>query len=171
MLSLIFAGAFFLLCLFASLKDLASLTIPNWVNAGFVLLFFPAALALGISWETFGLHLLLGFVALVAGFALFSFNFFGGGDAKMIPGVLLWLGPAGALTFLMMTALAGGVLAIAILLARKTVPEPFAPGFVRATMQDGAGVPYAIAITAGAIAAAPLSPFLTEFLSQFSEFH
>ena len=171
MLSLIFAGAFFLLCLFASMKDLASLTIPNWVNAGFVLLFFPAALVAGIGWEAFGLHLLIGFVALIVGFILFSFNMFGGGDAKMIPGVLLWIGPSGALTFLAMTALAGGALAIAILFARKTVPEPFAPGFVHASMQDGAGVPYALAITAGAIAAAPLSPFLTEFLSQFSEFH
>lgn len=171
MLSLLFAGTFFLLCLFACMKDLASLTIPNWVNAGFVLLFFPAALAAGVGWETFGWHLLLGFVAFAIAFGLFSLNLFGGGDAKMIPGVLLWVGPAGGLEFLFGTALAGGALAIAVLAARKTVPEPFAPGFVRATMQEGAGVPYAIAISVGAVVAAGASPLLTEFLRQFSELH
>ena len=171
MLSLIFAGAFFLLCLFASTKDLANLTIPNWVNAGFLLLFFPAAIFAGLNPETIGWHVLIGFTALVIGFILFSLNLFGGGDAKMIPGVLLWVGPAGGFDFLMGTALAGGALAVAVLAARKTIPEPLAPGFVRATMQEGAGVPYAIAITVGAFVAAPASPLLTEFLNQFSSFH
>ncbi len=171
MISLIFAGAFFLLCIFASLKDLASLKIPNWVNAGFVILFFPAALVAGMGWETFGWHLLIGFIAFAAGFALFSFNLIGGGDAKMIPGVILWVGPSGALSFLIGTALAGGALAVIVLAARKTVPEPFAPGFARATLQEGAGVPYAVAITVGAFMGALSSPLLTEFLSQFSGFH
>ena len=171
MISLFLAGIFFILCLFASMKDLASLTIPNWVNAGFILLFFPAALAAGIGWETMGWHLFVGFIAFAVTFILFSFNLFGGGDAKMIPGMVLWVGPAGAMDFLLGTALAGGVLAIAVIAARKTVPEPFAPGFVRATMQEGAGVPYAIAITVGALMGAGASPLLTEFLSQFSGLH
>ena len=167
MFSLFFAGIFLLLCLFACMKDLASLTIPNWVNIGIVLLFIPAALVAGISWQTAGWHLLVGFAAFLVTFILFSFNLLGGGDAKMIPGVILWVGPAGLMDFLLGTALAGGALALAVLAARKTVPEPFAPGFVRATMQEGAGVPYALAITVGVLMAASASPLLTEFLSQF----
>jgi len=171
MLSLILAGAFFLLCGFASMKDMASLTIPNWVNGLIAVLFIPAALVAMPGWSVFGAHLAVGAAAFIVCFCLFLVGGFGGGDAKMIPGVLLWVGPAGVFDFLMGTALAGGVLSVAVIMARKTIPEAFAPGFVRATMQEGNGVPYGVAIAVGAIVAGFSSPFLTNFLSQFSGLH
>jgi len=168
LLSTIFAGVFFLLCAFASVKDMASLTIPNWVNAGIALVFVPAALFVDISLATFGWHLLTGVIAFIICFVLFSVGAFGGGDAKMIPAVALWMGPLGIYPFLIGTTLAGGLLAMAVIFARKSIPQAFAPGFVRATMQDGNGVPYGVAISAGAIFGGYNSPFLTNFLSLFS---
>ena len=167
MLSTIFAGLFFLLCAFACMKDMASLTIPNWVNAGIALTFLPAALFADISLATFGWHLLVGAVCFVLCFLLFAFGAFGGGDAKMIPAAALWMGPVGVFPFLLWTAIAGGALALVVIMARKSIPEAFAPGFVRATMEEGNGVPYGVAITVGAIFGGMSSPFLTNFLSIF----
>jgi len=169
MLSTMFAGIFFLLCAFACMKDLSSLTIPNWVNAGIALLFFPAALFVDISLATFGWHLLVGLIAFVICFFLFSVGAFGGGDAKMIPAVALWMGPPAIFPFLVYTAIFGGVLALAVLGARNSIPAAFAPGFVRATMEEGNGVPYGVAISLGALIAGSSTPFLTSFLSIFSQ--
>lgn len=172
MLSTMMGGVLFLLCAFACVKDMSSLTIPNWVNAGIALAFILAA-AIGIATNpdiTFGVvgwHLLVGFISFVVCFILFTVGAFGGGDAKMIPAVALWMGPYGVAPFMLGLAAAGGVLALAVLYARKTIPEAFAPGFVRATMQEGEGVPYGIAISAGAIVGGMSSPFLINFLSIF----
>lgn len=171
LLSTMFAGVFFLLCAFASVKDMSSLTIPNWVNAGIALAFIPAALFADISWATFGWHLATGLIAFLICFALFAFGAFGGGDAKMIPAVSLWMGPLGVMPFLLGTTIAGGVLALAVLLARKAIPEAFAPGFVRATMEDGNGVPYGVAISIGAVFGGLSSPLLTNFLNLFIQSH
>ena len=172
MLSTIFAGVLFLLCAFASMKDMASLTIPNWVNAGIALTFIPAAITAYIVGDVglaaIGWHILTGLVVFIICFALFAVGAFGGGDAKMIPAIALWMGPAGMMPFLFGTTVAGGILALSVLMARKSIPEAFAPGFVRATMQDGNGVPYGVAITVGAIVGGFSSPFVTNFLSLFS---
>lgn len=173
MLSTIFAGVLFLLCAFASMKDMSSLTIPNWVNAGIALAFVPAALtaffAGDVTLATIGWHFAVGAITFVICFVLFAVGAFGGGDAKMIPAIALWMGPAGMMPFILGTTVAGGMLALAVLLARKSIPEAFAPGFVRATMQDGNGVPYGVAISVGAIVGGYSSPFLTNFLSLFGQ--
>ena len=167
-MSVMLAGVFFLLCGFASIKDMSSLTIPNWVNAGIALCFIPAALFADVTFATIGWHLAVGAIAFLLCFFLFVVGAFGGGDAKMIPAVALWMGPQGVMPFLFGTAVAGGVLALAVLMARKSIPEAFAPGFVRATMEEGNGVPYGVAISVGAIVGGFSSPFLTNFLSLFS---
>ena len=172
MLSTMMGGVLFLFCAFACVKDMSSLTIPNWVNAGIALAFLPAA-AIGIATSpeitigVVGWHLLVGFITFIVCFILFTVGAFGGGDAKMIPAVALWMGPYGVAPFMLGLAAAGGVLALAVLYARKTIPEAFAPGFVRATMQEGEGVPYGLAISAGAVIGGMSSPFLTNFLSLF----
>jgi len=173
MLSIMLAGVFFLLCAFACLKDATSLTIPNWVNIGIVLAFVPAAIV-GlitldtVTFATIGWHIAVAFITFVVCFLLFCFNAFGGGDAKLIPAIALWVGPTGLMHFLAGTAISGGVVALAVLLVRSTVPEPFAPGFVRAREEGGKGVPYGVAISAGAVVGGFGSPFLINFLSLFS---
>lgn len=162
--------AFFVLCGYAAYTDSRRLQIPNWINGTLFALFLPAALLAGMSWAGIGIHIAFALLVLVITFTLFAFNLFGGGDAKMIPAVLVWLGPSGGLDFVFSMALAGGALALTILLLRKRVPAELAPGFASVIFQEKAQVPYGIAICAGAIYASKSSPVLASFVNQFGYF-
>ena len=162
----LFAISFFALSLFAALIDIETLTIPNWLNGWLAFLFIPAAIIAAPGWETVGMHVLVGAIAFIVSVALFFAGVYGGGDAKFIPAVLIWLGPAGVAPFLVATALAGGILTIVVIIMRGLMPAGVTPGFGVATFEDRKGVPYGVAIAAGALFAAPASPFLAEFLSQ-----
>ncbi|WP_300375626.1 prepilin peptidase [Henriciella sp.] len=171
MISVLFAIIFLALCIYAAVRDVETLTITNGLNAIIAFLFLPAIIILAPGWNITGAHLLAGGVAFVVSVLLFMFGVFGGGDAKMIPGVMLWLGPQAAMPFVMVMAVAGGALAVCVVLARKFVPAGAAPGFARETLLAGNGVPYGVAIAAGAIACIPLSPLLQplhEFLNSIS---
>ncbi|MFN4141802.1 prepilin peptidase [Aestuariivirga sp.] len=98
----------------AGTGDVLTLRIPNWLNLLIAALFFPMALAAGMPAETIILHSAVGAAMLVAGFALFSLGLFGGGDAKLLAAAGLWVGWPALLPFLMGTAIAGGVLAVAV---------------------------------------------------------
>ena len=160
MISVLFGFAFIALCVYAALRDIETLTITNGINAAIAFLFIPAIIIAAPGWETAGIHLLTGFIAFFISVLLFSFGVFGGGDAKMIPGVMLWLGPAAAMPFLVVMAVTGGALAILVIFARKFLPAGAEPDFARETLLAGNGVPYGVAIAAGAIYCAPLSPLL-----------
>ena len=170
MILTILGGLFLALCVFAALHDVNRLTIPNWLNLTLAVLFIPAAFVSGLPLEILGGHLLAALCAFVIAFALFAFNVFGGGDAKMIPAVMLWLGPNVAFEFLFAMAIAGGVCALLILLVRKTMPVEVLPGAVRAPFEEKAGVPYGVAIAIGVFVAGAGSPFLSGVLRQISFF-
>ena len=171
MILALFAISFFALCILAALIDIETLTIPNWLNGWLAFLFVPAVILAAPGWETVGWHVLVGAIAFVASVALFFLGVYGGCDAKFIPGVLLWVGPAGVAPFLIVTALAGGILTILVIIMRGLLPSGYAPGFGVATFEDRKGVPYGVAIAMGALFAAPASPFLADFLSQIQRFN
>lgn len=160
MILILLSGLFLALCIFAALHDVNRLTIPNWLNITLAALFLPAALVSGLPLELLGGHLLAGGLAFVVAFGLFAFRIFGGGDAKMIPAVVLWMGPAAALPFLYWMAIAGGACALILLIGRRSVPAEVVPGFMRAPFEPKAGVPYGVAIAAGAMLAGPHSLML-----------
>lgn len=164
MILIILGGLFLALCLFAALHDVNSLTIPNWLNLTIAGLFVPAAVFSGLPVEILIGHVLAGLAAFVIGFALFAFRVFGGGDAKMIPAVMLWIGPSASLEFVFTMALVGGACALLIVLVRNTVPAAVVPGPIRAPFEEKAGVPYGVAIAAGAFVASAGSPILSETL-------
>jgi prepilin peptidase CpaA len=164
MILIILGGLFLALCLFAALHDVNSLTIPNWLNLTIAALFVPAAVFSGLPVEILFGHVLAGLAAFVIGFGLFAFRVFGGGDAKMIPAVMLWIGPSASLEFVFTMALVGGACALLIVLVRNTVPAAVVPGPIRAPFEEKAGVPYGVAIAAGAFVASASSPILSETL-------
>ncbi|MEL7040946.1 MAG: prepilin peptidase [Pseudomonadota bacterium] len=166
----LFAASFLILCLLAALIDVETLTIPNWLNGWLAFLFIPAAIVAAPGWDVVGGHLLVGAIAFAVSVGLFFLGLYGGGDAKYIPAVMLWMGPAGAMPFLVTVALAGGVLTIVVVILRGMLPKGVTPGFGVATFEDRKGVPYGVAITTGAFFAAQHSPFLTEFLNQITRF-
>jgi prepilin peptidase CpaA len=166
----ILGGVFLALCVFAAMHDVNRLTIPNWLNLTLAGLFVPAAAISGVPMEIIGGHLMVAALAFMVAFGLFAFNIFGGGDAKMIPAVMLWLGPDAGITFIFVMALTGGAFALFILSVRRLIPVVALPGLIRAPFEENAGVPYGVAIAAGVLVAAPASPFLANLLSQIGLF-
>jgi prepilin peptidase CpaA len=154
------------LVIVGALKDATSYTIPNWISAVLILAFFPAAFALGAAPAAIGVHAAIGAVALVTGIAMFALGWIGGGDAKLFAAAGLWLGWPAASTYLFVTCIAGGVLAVGLLNLRSTQMRSLVqmgpPWFVRLAT-PGENVPYGLAIAVGALVAFPGSTLMQAF--------
>lgn len=141
----------------AGTGDALSMRIPNWLCVVIAALFLPMALWAGLSVLVIGVHATTGMVVLVIGYILFHFRLFGGGDAKLLAAASLWFGYPQLFVFLVFTALAGGVLALAVACWSAIRWEADIRGVgERAVFQNvSPKLPYAYAIAAGAILASP----------------
>lgn len=158
-------GVFPVLMLAAALCDIATLTIPNRLSIALTPAFFLAAWLAGLSTEAVAWHAATGAAALAIAAGGFALGLMGGGDAKLLAVAALWLGPTGALPLLTWTALAGGGLAAVLLLGRR-LPQAAtagAPAWAGRLLQPRGGVPYGVAIAAGALIALPRSGLLVGF--------
>ena len=164
MIASLFCLAFPLLLLYAAWHDVSTMTIPNWVPIGLAAAFLPAAFAAGLPMQLVGLHLAFGAGVLLACAGLFYLGVFGGGDAKVIAAASLWTGLAGVSSFVMGMAIAGGVLAVSLILLRKMKLAPTKEWAIR-LLSPQEGAPYAVAIAIGALIAAPASPVLAAGLA------
>jgi prepilin peptidase CpaA len=161
-LQILLALAFPALVLTAAFRDLTSYTIPNWISLALVAAFIPASLACGLTFQSIALHVGVAAAALVAGMAMFAFRWIGGGDAKLFAAAALWLGWPSAAPFVLMTGLAGGGLAMALLALRSVWLRPLAsqgPGWLARLAAPEEAVPYGLAIALGALVAFAQSPF------------
>ncbi|WP_374575446.1 prepilin peptidase [Phenylobacterium sp.] len=150
----------------AALRDLTSYTIPNWISLALLAAFIPAALAFGLPLPVIGQHAAVFGATLVAGMAMFALGWIGGGDAKLFAAAGLWLGWPAGLTFLIITALAGGALAVALLAARSSFLQPLlniGPAWLGRLATPGENVPYGVAICVGALVAFPHSALMPVF--------
>lgn len=138
------------------------MTVPNRLAIVLVAGFFVVATLAGLDWSTIGLHVALAAAALALAFAMFSFGWIGGGDAKLFAATCLWLGPAVFLTYGVYTALIGGVLTLALLFWRG-VPLPAvlnSQGWLVRLHSPKEGVPYGIALAAAGLLVYPETPFM-----------
>ncbi len=131
------------LCL-AGLTDLRWRIIPNALPVLLALSAVAHALLLG-DLEGLGVRALIALAVFLGGLVLFSVGLAGGGDVKLATATMLWLPPASVGAFFLLTALAGGALALAVLMVRG----------LRRIAGDGAlenvaTVPYGCAIAFGA---------------------
>lgn len=108
----------------AVITDIKSRKIPNWIPLsvfGLYLLFLILQWVLGL--DPFALDPVAsattGIATLIVFTGLFYFNFLGGGDVKLIAAVAFWAPGQKIVTFLVIMALVGGVLAIFYLLKPK----------------------------------------------------
>lgn len=141
----------------AAANDLYEFKIPNWIAITLFCAYFAAGPALGAGASTLLEGLLLAGAALTIGFGLFAAKILGGGDAKLIAAIAPWIGLSALPYFLMNMAFAGAVLAVALLLFRKTPPLPIyaqAPWVLR-LHQKPKDIPYAVAIAAGGLLSFP----------------
>ena len=147
--------AFLMLC--AVWYDVRSFTIPNWVPGAMIVGWVLAAPFLGLGWMDAGLSLLAGIGVLVLGVALWAPGWVGGGDVKLLAAGALWFGWPDAVAFVLIAVAAGGVLAVILLVLRQlTHMMPITSDRLDGTaLAQGAPVPYAIAIAAGALLVLP----------------
>lgn len=137
--------------------DLASYTIPNWLQGALIAAFAAFVVATGLSTALIGSHLLAGFLGLLAGFSLFALGYIGGGDAKLFACTLLWLGLHDILVFALAASLFGGVLTLSLLTLRR-LPLPALAArqaWIMRLHDPKAGVPYGVALAAGAFVILP----------------
>lgn len=140
-----------LLCLLAAaIADMRRFEIPDSLSIALIVL----AVLFGFAqpdfpWLSHGGALLLMFGL---GALLFSLGWMGGGDVKVLTGTAAWVGLQGLLLQLAGVAIAGGLLALVLLLVRaggRVADVP--PERMPRMFQDGAPLPYAVAIAGGTI--------------------
>lgn len=145
-----------LLLLAAAVGDVRALRIPNRLCLAVAALFVPWAVLVLPPMEILW-HSGAAAVVFLGGLVAFALRAFGGGDVKLLAAVALWTGFDGLPLLLTVMALAGGLLALVLLVARRFVPAGAAdlPPVLRA---DGP-MPYGVAIAIGGWAALlPLVP-------------
>ncbi|MEI8295381.1 MAG: prepilin peptidase [Alphaproteobacteria bacterium] len=174
MSTLLISIAIFLILL-SSVTDLLYYRIPNSVVGALFVLFplFTLSMGQAITFQPYLLFLLV----LICGASLFYFNLIGGGDAKLLSVVALWIGWAKILSFFILMGIIGGLLSLLILAMPKVIKrftkkarhfigkqrmlKPLVNCFICESnkeveqdileMQQEHMVPYAIAISAAAI--------------------
>jgi prepilin peptidase CpaA len=122
----------------AAATDLAARIIPNRIP----LLLLALGLALHLAQGT----LLPGLAVAAAVFALlllaWHFGAMGGGDVKLLAATAFCVAPLAVPALIMRVALAGGVLGLAYLVARRTVRAPIgAPVLARRIVRAPVGAP------------------------------
>lgn len=155
-----FIAAFSALLVFAAIKDARDFIIPNWLPATITGLFL---LSVVTGWlqdaplfpTSIWLHILSMGGVLVFFTILFATGQMGGGDVKLIAAVSLWAGPALVFDFILITALAGGIIA-AIQLVRggiqkKSIANTAGEGIEQNELVEQKAVPYGIAIGFGGL--------------------
>lgn len=147
---------------FGGAMDFFTMTIPNRVSIVMVVGFCLLAPFLGIGHYAFMGHLLAGFLMLALGALLFYRGIIGGGDAKLFAAGALWIGFDHLLLFMLYAALAGGVLTLGIVAYRYfSLPEWMSRQAWAVRLHNPAGgVPYGIALAAGAMLTYPLMKWL-----------
>ena len=138
---------------FAGAMDLLTMTIPNRISIVLVASFAIAAAMMGIGWWALANHLAAGLLMLVIGIGMFAMGWLGGGDAKLLAATALWLGLDHLLPYLLIAAIAGGLLALVILLYRSMLPPLWLArqGWAMNLHRAKTGIPYGIALAAAGL--------------------
>lgn len=155
--------AFPVLMAYAAASDLLTMRLPNWLTLAVLASFAILAVAFGMPLDQIGVNYACGLAALAVGFALFSFGWIGGGDAKLAAGIAAWLGLQGAVEFLLVSAVLGGALTLLILQMRRWPLPALLQGeaWIARLHDRKEGVPYGVALAAAALHVYPTTPIWT----------
>ena len=124
----------------AAVGDARRFIIPNWLCAAIALLSLPYWWASGdATWSGYALQVGLALGTFAAFAALFAAGMMGGGDVKLLAALALWLPVGRFAELVVLVALAGGVLTLALLARHRWRRAPGRPQ-----------IPYGLAIVAGA---------------------
>ena len=148
----------------AASSDLFTMTIANRISliliGGFVLLAFMT----GMSGIQVLLHVGAGASVLAVAFALFTFGWIGGGDAKLAAATALWFGFNHLFDYLIYSSILGGVLTL-LLIQFRLLPLPHVlvgRDWIERLHRRGGGIPYGIALAAAALLVYPHTEWMTK---------
>jgi len=155
--SALILAPFVILLLLAAGWDLASYTIPNFIPVALLIGFVLYAVSAGYSVAAYENHALATLLALVAGFLLFALGYIGGGDAKLFAAAAAWFGMHDLLPYITLASLFGGGLTLGLLAVRRwPLPQVLAAhAWINRLHEPRGGIPYGVALAAGAIAILP----------------
>jgi prepilin peptidase CpaA len=132
--------------------DIASYTIPNFLQIALIVSFVAFVAAAGMAPSAIGAHLLAGALGLALGFTLFAFGYIGGGDAKLFACITLWLGFHNLPEYALIASILGGALTLVLIVARR-LPLPAAlngQAWILKLHEARGAIPYGVALSAGA---------------------
>ena len=139
--------------IYAGAMDFFTMTIPNRVSVALVIAFLAAALLAGVDARTMLSHVGAALLVLTITIVMFSFNWIGGGDAKLLSAAALWFGFEHLLDYIVLVTILGGLLSVGILAYRQVVPPMWISGlgWAERLHDDKAGVPYGLALAGAAL--------------------
>ena len=140
-----------ILLVVAAAEDAARLRISNITV---LLVLVGAVVAAVVAGPEVGLwqNLVVVLALLAVGMPMFAAGKLGGGDVKLLAAVGLWFDFKGALWMLIAVAIAGGILALLVLVVRSLKwSEEKRRRIV--LLRPGGGIPYGVAIATGALIA------------------
>jgi prepilin peptidase CpaA len=137
----ILVGLLALLVVAAAVWDLRTRTIPNSLNGAIALLAIPYWWAADLTlWPGVAIQIGLALALLGIFATAFAMGAMGGGDVKMIAALGLWLPLTAVTLMLVVMAIAGGVLTLAMLVRHRL-----------AEAKHQLEIPYGVAIAAGSL--------------------
>ena len=132
--------------LWAAVCDVRVFEIPDSLT----IILLVTAVGYGLLTPGFGWvsHIAAPALFFALGLFVFARGWMGGGDIKLMTGIAAWTGLGHLLPVLLGTAIAGGLVTLLLLLARKAAAGREAAGVPRLFHAD-APIPYAVAIALG----------------------
>jgi prepilin peptidase CpaA len=148
---------------FAGSMDLLTMTIPNRISLALVAAFLLVAPFAGLGWVGFAGHVGAGALMLAIGIVMFSLGWLGGGDAKLLAAAALWMGFENLLPYIVLVGVAGGLLALVVLLYRRLTPPLWLcrQAWAMRLHDSNGGLPYGIALAGAALWIYPSTPWFT----------
>lgn len=140
------------LLVIAAVGDLRTRIIPNRLNLAIALAAIPFWVFSDLAlWPDIAMRIAIAALLFALFAAAFAIGAMGGGDVKLVAALALWLPPGAVLKMLVIMALAGGVLTIAMLIRHRL-----------AKSDHQLEVPYGVAIAFGGIWLIS-EPYLNQF--------
>jgi prepilin peptidase CpaA len=139
---------------FAAAMDFFTMTIPNRVSILLVACFAIVAFVVSPAWDVVSKHLVVAAIVFACAIAMFAMGWLGGGDAKLLSAVSLWIGPDLMASYIAVVGMFGGALALVILRYRSIGVLPEWLGrqtWALRLHEKNGGMPYGVALGAGAM--------------------
>lgn len=131
----------------AAVHDVVRFEIPNTLS---VIILVTAlghgAVTQGFDWPS---HLAAIMLMLIIGLLVFRLDAMGGADIKLLVAIAGWTGLGGLAQQLTAVVIAGGLLALVLIIVRAVAARRAAPEHLPRIARKGAPLPYAVAIAVG----------------------